>query len=182
MVVWETGAILPYLISQYDKDHRLHYSTLKEQTLCSQWLMFQVTSQEPYFGQCTFFRYLHPEKVPSAIGRFTTEVRRILSVLDTQLGKNPAGWLVGDRMTYVDLAFAGWNDQLDTTLGVPSENKFDGFPHVKGWHERMTQRDSWKKAMETRKELMAEQGIDWDGLLRSKLESQAAYGSLPSVD
>jgi glutathione S-transferase len=94
--------------------------------------------------------------------RYNDEVRRVLGVLDVSLeGKQ---WLVGGKMTFVDLAFAPWNDRVDATTQCAPEDKFKGFPNVQAWHERVTSRDSWKKAMSTRDQLMKEQGLTWTGL------------------
>lgn len=87
-------------------------------------------------------------------------------------------WLVGDRITYADLAFVPWNDRLDATLGVPDDKKFEGFPNVQAWHERMTQRASWKKAMELRARLMDEQGLDWNGMPKGTKNFQEYQESL----
>lgn len=115
---------------------------------------------------------LHPEKLPSAIERYNNQVLRILEVLNGWLeGKQ---WLVGNKMTYVDLAWAPWNDRLDSTLMVPPEKKFDGFPNVRDWHERITSRPSWKKAMEIRAKLMDEQGLTWTGMPKG-MSSLADY-------
>jgi glutathione S-transferase len=128
----------------------------------NQFLMFQVSGQAPYSGQATWFTYLHPEKVASALERYQYEARRVLGVLDGLLkGKD---WLVGDKITFADLAFVPWNDRIDAILGVPVENRFDGFLNVKAWHKRMTGRDSWKKCMETRNRLMDEQGFMPNGM------------------
>lgn len=54
ITLWESGAILGYLIRQYDTENRISYEGLKEQTLCGQWLAFQISGQGPYFGQCTW--------------------------------------------------------------------------------------------------------------------------------
>ena len=99
--------------------------------------MFQMSGQGPYFGQCGWsviripffsfpsplskarpirFNVLHPEKLPSAIERYSNEVKRVLGVLEQALrGKQ---WLVGDKCTYADLAFVTWNDRMDMVLGV----------------------------------------------------------------
>ena len=72
---------------------------------------------------------------------------------------------MGDKCTFADLAFMPWNYFAEHPLGTPpGEDKFEGFPDVKAWHERMIARPSWKKAMETRARLMDEQGLDWNGL------------------
>lgn len=54
ITLWESGAILGYLTKQYDTEHRISYDTFKEQTLCEQWLAYQISGQGPYFGQCTW--------------------------------------------------------------------------------------------------------------------------------
>ncbi|KAH7320577.1 glutathione S-transferase [Stachybotrys elegans] len=173
LALWESGAIVQYLIKQYDTKNLLQYSDVKQQNLCNQWLTFQVSGQGPYYGQCTWFTYLHHEKLPSAIERYANEIKRVLGVLEGVLAsKSEPQWLVGDRMTFADLAFVPWNDRLDAALGVPYDEKLDGFPHVKKWHERMTQRPSWVKAMELRAELMDEQGLDWDGKPKGIKRSQ----------
>ncbi|KAI2473546.1 glutathione S-transferase [Annulohypoxylon bovei var. microspora] len=162
LTLWESGAIITYIIKQYDTKHTLTYTTFPEEHLLNQWLHFQMSGQGPYYGVAAWFIHLHPEKVPSAIDRYTKQVLRVLGVLEGHLeGKQ---WLVGDKMTYADMAWVPWNDRVDTSLSVPEPNKFDGFPNVKAWHERMTSRDSWKKIMETRAVLMDEQGLMWNGM------------------
>lgn len=37
ITLWETGAIITYLIEVYDKAHVLSYETLKERHHCNQW-------------------------------------------------------------------------------------------------------------------------------------------------
>ncbi|KAI0206912.1 glutathione S-transferase II [Astrocystis sublimbata] len=162
LVLWESGAIIDYLIEQYDTSHIISYETLKEKNHCKQWLHFQMSGQGPYFGQAGWFTVLHSEKVPSAIERYQNEVRRIHGVLDEWLRERK--WLVGDKITYADLAFTTWNDRSDAVLECAPEDKFRGFPHLQDWHERMTSRASWKAAMSARARLMDEQGLTWNGM------------------
>lgn len=50
-------------------------------------------------------------------------------------------------------------------LVIRPELKFDGFPNVKAWHERLTSRPSWIRIMEKKKaELMDEQGLQLNGM------------------
>lgn len=96
------------------------------------------------------------------INRYVDEARRVCGVLEGCLqGRD---WLVGDKITFADLAFVPWNDRLEVVLMVENEKKFEGFPNVKAWHERMTSRPSWTKAMEIRAKLMDEQGLMWNGM------------------
>lgn len=41
--MWESGAIILYLIEQYDKENKLSFSTSPERYQCYQWLMFQMS-------------------------------------------------------------------------------------------------------------------------------------------
>lgn len=89
-------------------------------------------------------------------------MKRVLTVLDGALeGKQ---WLVGDKMTYADLAFANWNDRIDMLILCAPEKKFEGCPNVQAWHERMTSRAAWKTIMEKRAQLMDEQGFQPNGM------------------
>src|SRR4051794_36727833 len=95
--------------------------------------------------------------------RYNNEVNRPLGVIEGALdGKQ---WLVGDKCTFAELAFVTWNDRLNAVLVMPEgRDKFEKFPNIKGWHERMTSRPSWKNAMESRAKLMDEQGLQWNGM------------------
>ncbi|KAF2635070.1 glutathione S-transferase [Massarina eburnea CBS 473.64] len=157
LTLWESGAIIQYLIEQYDTAHKLSYPTLKEKHLCNQWLAFQISAQGPYFGQAFWFSQLHSEKLPSAIERYNKEAKRILGVLETSLvGKQ---WLVGDKCTFADMAFVPYNDRVELILLCEKEDRFEGFPNVKAWHERMAGKPSWGKLMEKRAVLLEEKGL-----------------------
>ncbi|KAK3989400.1 putative glutathione S-transferase, partial [Cladorrhinum sp. PSN332] len=166
LTLWESGAINQYLVEQYDKDKRLTHDTLIEKNLCNQYLHFQMSGQGPYFGQCGWFQHLHPEKIQSAIDRYADEIKRILSVLETVLSAKPADeqWLVGNKMTYADMAFVPWNFRLSEVLMQSWDEVFEGTPHVRAWHEKMVELPSWKRAMEHRARLMDEQGLQWNGV------------------
>lgn len=67
-------------------------------------------------------------------------------------------------MTYADLAWTHWNDRVDALVGCKAEEQFDGYPNVKGWHERMVGRKAWKVIMKKRVGMMDEQGFGANGL------------------
>ena len=99
ITIWESGAIIEYLIDTYDKDSKLTLQTFPEKYHLKQMLHFQVSGQGPYFGQASWFGYFHPEKLPSAIERYQNEVKRVTIVLDEILKKNGGGYLVGGKCT-----------------------------------------------------------------------------------
>lgn len=95
ITLWESGAILEYLVETYDKDHKISIPTSPEKYHIKQYLHFQMSGQGPYFGQTTWFRKFHPEDVPSAKKRYDEQLVRVVEVLDGILkGKT---YLVGEK-------------------------------------------------------------------------------------
>jgi glutathione S-transferase len=87
LTLWESGAIIDYLTERYDTDRRLSFAPGSSEAYhARQWLFFQTTGQGPYFGQATWFKMYHREKVPSAFERYLGEVKRVSGVLEAYLG------------------------------------------------------------------------------------------------
>ena len=150
--LWESGAILLYLISRYDPSHKLSYAPdTPEAAHAQQWLFFQTTGQGPYFGQAAWFKKFHPTPNPDALERYVKEVNRVTDVLEGQLkrqkenfGEKAGGpWLVGDKYTYADLAFISWQLVIGKILEV-GEYDVENYPEVKGWLGRMNAREAIK--------------------------------------
>lgn len=150
ITLWESGAIVEYLIEKYDTQNKLSFPAgSKEAYLAKQWLFFQTTGQGPYYGQAVWFTKFHHEQLPSAIERYTKEIGRVTGVLEGHLEKQKseaAGgegpWLVGGKFSYADLAFVPWQDFAPK---VVKGFNADEYPVVKDWMERMTGRESVKK-------------------------------------
>lgn len=156
LTLWESGAIVEYLIDTYDTEHKISYADQKNKYLLRQWLHFQVSGQGPYYGQVIFFSRYAEESSPYAIKRFQKEVRRVTGVLERALeGRD---WLVGDKYTYADLSFIPWQSSISImNLG---DDFYDEFPRVKAWMDRMNERPVVKKlAEERRAETAAANGI-----------------------
>ena len=58
IVLWETGAIIDYVLETYDKDNSLQYTNPQEKWDQRAWADFQKSGQGPYFGQLTWFKYV----------------------------------------------------------------------------------------------------------------------------
>ncbi|PMD33584.1 glutathione S-transferase [Hyaloscypha variabilis F] len=152
-VLWESTAIIQYLIEKYDTDNRLTYTLGPEKYLLSQWLMFQASGQGVYFGQGVWFTHAHLEKLPSAISRYRKEVRRILGVLDTALeGKR---YLVGDKVTIADLSFVAWHSVIPFICMEDTEWVTKGFPNVDRWMGELMERESVKTVLVEKKSLLS---------------------------
>ncbi|CCD45420.1 hypothetical protein ACHAPC_000414 [Botrytis cinerea] len=145
--IWETGAIIEYLIDQYDTDQKLSYASGLQKYELKQWLFFQA------------FNLFHAEKLPSAQKRYVDEIHRVVGVLDGVLGQSEDGWLVGNKVTYADLAFVTWHTALAGIFSPPEfKDQWDitKYAHYKKWVEKMLDRPAVKKVLEEQQRLVAE--------------------------
>jgi glutathione S-transferase len=153
ITLWESDAIVEYLIDRYDPTHNLSFPRDSTESYhAKQWLFFQVSGQGPYYGQVSWFKAFHAEKVPSAIERYVKELNRVTGVLEGHLAKQKAAsggdeaWLVGNKISFADIAFVPWQIII-TKFAGPDEYNVDDYPHVKQWLSKMTSRQSVKEAM-----------------------------------
>ncbi|KAI5474392.1 glutathione S-transferase [Pseudohyphozyma bogoriensis] len=134
-VVWESSAILLYLVDTYDKENTLTVTDSKEKALLNQWLFFQASGQGPYFGQAAHFKIFAPEKIPYGITRYANEVERVVGVLDGVLAKQE--WLVGGKLTIADLSFLQWNNFAFAALFPEGKDGAKLYPHAYAWHQKL---------------------------------------------
>ncbi|KAJ5953375.1 hypothetical protein N7454_000271 [Penicillium verhagenii] len=145
ITLWESGAILEYLVETYDKDHKISFAAgSQEYFLAKQWLHFQMSGQGPYFGQAVWFAVYHPEKIQSAQDRYVNEIRRVSSVLDRVLADKE--YLVGGKFSYVDLAFVPWY-RVAAKFEIDLEKDF---PNLDAWLKRQIARPAIQKSMNDR--------------------------------
>ncbi|EWY92072.1 glutathione S-transferase [Fusarium oxysporum NRRL 32931] len=157
IVLWESGAILEYLVETYDKTRAMSflYGTA-EYFYAKQWLHFQMSGQGPYFGQAMYFHRFHPEQIQSAKDRYLNEVRRVCGVLNRALDGRE--YLVGGRYSYADVAFLPWfnvvffpwhNVNVPGVFAdqIPLEKEF---PHLAAWLNRLRQRPPVAKTLKDR--------------------------------
>lgn len=160
ITLWESGAIIEYLIEQYDKDERrLSFAPGSTEAYhAKQWLYFQVSGQGPYYGQFGWFVKFHAEKIPSAIERYVGEINRVSGVLDTWLAKqqqefadaDPTAngpWLVGNRLSYADLAFVRWH-MIVGMFATKEQFNEDNYPYLKAWIAKMVARESVQQTIQ----------------------------------
>lgn len=157
LTLWESGAILEYLVEKYDTKNLISFPAgSSEAYLAKQWLFFQVTGQGPYFGQAVWFTKFHSEQLPSAKERYYKEVARVTGVLEGVLAenkkKNSSGdgpWLVGNKCSYADISFIMWQRVIEMMQVVPKEHyDIEKYPEVKAWMEKMTSRKAIKKILD----------------------------------
>ncbi|AMD19446.1 HBR545Wp [Eremothecium sinecaudum] len=174
--IWESGAIILHLVNKYYRDTGnplLWSDNLAEQAHINSWMFFQTSGHAPMIGQALHFRYFHSQKVPSAVERYTDEVRRVYGVVEMALaekrealimdldsenaaaysaGTTPLNqsrffdypvWLVGDNISVADLSFVPWNNVVDR-IGINIKVEF---PEVYKWTKHMMRRTAVIKAL-----------------------------------
>lgn len=154
ITLWESGAIIEYLIETYDVEQRISFAPgSAEAHHARQFLHFQMSGQGPYFGQAVWFKRYHPERVQSALDRYVQEIRRVSGVLDKILAGGD--WLVGNRISYADLAFVSW---YNAAKGMLSNEGYDEneFPNMSAWLARMNSRPVVRDLVVKQDAMMAE--------------------------
>ncbi|KAM5526425.1 glutathione s-transferase ii [Fusarium oxysporum f. sp. phaseoli] len=164
LILWESGAIIEYLVETYDKEHKLTFTSGPEKWYLKQYLHFQMSGQGPYYGQAVWFHVFHPEDVPAAKDRYKEQIVRVIQVLDKILeGKE---WLVGGKWyityphlssylqllthlsTYADLACVPWNILVPIVDNAwekyEVETKYTNF---NAWHQRLLARPAVQKGL-----------------------------------
>lgn len=166
ITLWESGAIVLYLIDKYDPDHKLGFAPgTPEWYHAQQWLFFQTTGQGPYYGQAAWFKKFHHERLPSAVERYVKEAHRVTAVLEGHLTRqreklgeeaiaaSGGPWLVGNKFSYADLVWVSWQLILPMVVSAEDGLDFGQYPVVADWVARMSKRESVGYGMGTREEL-----------------------------
>lgn len=94
--IWESGAIVEYLVETYDKDGRLTVPDWKGKWLLKQYLHFQMSGQGPYYGQAVWFHRQTEDNQTGKV-RYLEQVVRVFGVLDDIL--KDRDYLVGGKLS-----------------------------------------------------------------------------------
>lgn len=136
ITVFESGAILMYLA---DKTGKFLPTDQKERYQVIEWLMLQMGSVGPMFGQLNHFKKFAPEKIEYAIARYEKETLRLYGVLDKQLKDNE--YICGDY-SIADIATYPWVATYEFQ-GLTLDNH----PNLKRWVEAVQQRPAVQQGM-----------------------------------
>ena len=114
-VIWESGAILYYLVEKYDASGKFFGKSVDEKSIVMQWLTHHLSGLGPVQGNVNFAHHYwqsygeEPQK--SVFTRFEGETARLYTLLDEQLArqqKRGSHFVALDRPTIADFAFWPW--------------------------------------------------------------------------
>lgn len=132
----ESGAILLYLAS---KTGQLLPADARGRWAVTEWLMFQMASVGPMFGQCHHFLRAAKEQIPYGIERYTREKDRLYGVLDKRLGEQ--AFLAGDY-SIADIATYPWVSRHEW-----HKTDLAQYPNVKRWFDQISARPAVQRGM-----------------------------------
>ena len=135
--VFESGAILMYLAEKtgkfLPKDMAKKYEVI-------QWLLIQLTSVGPMFGQWTHFKLFAPKGTDYSMGRYSSELKRLYELLEQRLGQS--AYLGGQEYSIADIATFPWTRNHDAQ-GV----KWEDHPNLARWFDTINERPAVKAAL-----------------------------------
>jgi len=138
--LFESGAILLHLAETTGKLIPQEYYARKDTIT---WLFWQMAGLGPMFGQYGHFFKYAKEKIPYAIQRYETEAKRLLGVLQKQLGDHQ--FVIGNEYTIADIAIWPWVHCLE--VGYGNLEILKEFPVVEAWKDRCKARPASQKGL-----------------------------------
>ena len=142
--LFESGAILIYLA---DKHGRFLPASGAARYEVLQWLMFQMGSVGPMFGQVGFFHKYAGSQIedPRPRQRYYAEAHRILGVIDRRL--QDRDWIAGEY-SIADIAIAPWLAAISRFYEAEAEVGLAEFSNVAAYQQRFDARPAvqrgWK--------------------------------------
>jgi GSH-dependent disulfide-bond oxidoreductase len=136
---FESGAILLYLV---EKTGRLLPKDTAAKFNAMQWLMTQMSTVGPMFGQYVHFMRFAPAGNEYSKSRYLTQVARVSEVVDQRLATVP--YLAGAEYSVADIATFPWMRAIPSIIGAEAMAKL---PNVARWVRAIDERPAVKKAL-----------------------------------
>jgi len=149
LTLWESGAILWYLA---EKTGLFLPSDGASRHKTHQWLMFQMASVGPMFGQFAHFFFYAKEKHAYSIERYMNEVTRLIGVMDRHLSKSE--WFAGDAYSIADMAVLPWVEDILKQPDVSDR------VHLKAWCEKLLARPAVVRGLDVERDKVRPEVIE----------------------
>jgi GST-like protein len=136
---FESGAILLYLAEKTGKllpsDPAAKYDAI-------QWLMTQMSTVGPMFGQFVHFMRFAPAGNDYSKSRYLTQAIRVSEVIDQRLANN--AYLAGGEYSIADIATHPWLRNIPALMGADVAAKF---PNITRWVSAIDARPAVQAAL-----------------------------------
>ncbi len=136
---FESGAILLYLA---EKTGKLLPSDQAGKYDAIQWLMTQMSTVGPMFGQMVHYIRFAPAGNDYSKSRYITQATRVSEVIDQRLASN--AYLAGGEYGVADIATYPWLRNIPALMGAEAAAKF---PNVTRWVKQIDERSAVKAAL-----------------------------------
>ena len=137
--IFESGAILLYLA---EKTGKLLPKEMAAKYAAIEWMMVQMTTVGPMFGQFVHFVRFAPSGNDYSKSRYQTQAHRVTEAIDQRLATHP--WLGGAEYGIADIATYPWMRNVPALLGEAAAKKY---PNVMRWVGVINERPAVKKAL-----------------------------------
>lgn len=137
--VFESGAILLYLA---EKTGKLLPADTASKFDAIQWLMTQMSTVGPMFGQYVHFLRFAPAGNEYSKSRYFTQASRVCEAIEKRLEKTD--YLAGTEYSIADIATFPWLRNVPALLGAEVAAKF---PAIARWVKAIDERPGVKKAL-----------------------------------
>ena len=136
---FESGAILLYLAEKAGKllpsDQRAKFDAI-------QWLMTQMSTVGPMFGQMVHYIRFAPAGNDYSKSRYMTQAIRVTEVIDRRLASN--AYLAGSEYSVADIATHPWLRNIPMLMGAEAMAQF---PNVARWVAEIDARPAVQAAL-----------------------------------
>jgi len=163
--VFESGACLLFMAEKFG--NAFYPQDKKYEVL--QWLCFQIANVGPIFGQVSHFVNYAPlidsRDHSYSLERYQREFKRLLSVMDKQLGK--FRFLACDEYTIADIATFGWVTPYKRFGADLSD-----YPNVQRWYNQLKGRQGVRRGLDTFRRKTKGMGQDAERQMKTANEEQ----------
>ncbi len=136
---FESGAILLYLA---EKCGKLMPTGATGKYDAIQWLMTQMSTVGPMFGQFVHYLRFAPPGNDYSRSRYLTQAIRVSDVIDQRLAAN--AYLAGGEYSVADIATYPWLRNISALMGAEIAGRF---PNVSRWVNEIDKRPAVKAAL-----------------------------------
>ena len=138
MPIFESGAILLYLAETYGA---LLPASGAARYEVMEWLMVQMASIGPMFGQLNHFQILGAQADPYAAARYRSQSERLYRLLDERLTSRD--WIAGTEYSVADIAIYPWAGYLEQHGFDPAAH-----PALMRWRDAIGARPAVQRMIE----------------------------------